>query len=73
MATDPHVSQKLNDVNDAELPHLEGRVTIDRHTCHTIRNILSTVVGSVDGAFSHSAMRISLDGSIFFCSDVTDE
>ena len=35
MVTHPRVSQKTSDVNDAELPHLEGIVTFDRHSCHT--------------------------------------
>ena len=34
-ARQPRVSQKTSNVNDAELPHLEGTVTLDRHICHT--------------------------------------
>ena len=44
--------------------------------CDSVRHAqshLGSLLVRVDGAFSHSAMRTSLDGSIFFCRDVTDE
>ena len=44
--------------------------------CDSVRHAqshLGSLLVRVDGAFSHSAMRTSLDGSIFFYRDVTDE
>ena len=37
------VGQNFSDVNDAELPNLEGTVTLDRHKCHTSYTRFATI------------------------------
>ena len=36
VARHARVGQKTSDLNDAELPYLEGKVTLDRHIRHML-------------------------------------
>ena len=43
VARHEHVGQKTSDLNDAELPHLEGKVTLNRHMRHTLYGRRTTI------------------------------
>ena len=43
VARHAHVGQKTSDLNDAELPYLEGKVTLDRHIRQTLYGRCTTI------------------------------
>ena len=43
VARHARVGQKTSDLNDAELPYLEGKVTLERHMRHTLYGRYTTI------------------------------